>query len=365
MSAPSTNFATSRRERNKTTLPRWSEPAWRRLILKHETLIVALLIVAVFAMTAHSPRFASPLTLTYLLLDVAPILLCALPLAFILITGEIDLSIGSAVGFSNVLLGATYAAGLPIIWACVIGVLGGVVVGLVNGVLVSLFRLPSLAVTIGTLALFRGISIGILGTDSITELPVEWKSFANGVFGTSGIPYIAVIMLLAVVVFGTILHFTPFGRAVFAVGEGRETARFSGVNVEKLKFTTFVVSGLIAGLVGVFYTFRYGSARGGNAEGLELAVIAAVVLGGVSIFGGKGRIGGVVASVLLIGLIESFMRFNNFASDVINIVVGSLLTLSVVASLVTAKILNASRTAKFRRQMREGELEKKSGKESS
>ncbi|WP_426323515.1 ABC transporter permease [Microbacterium sp. E-13] len=323
-----------------------SQPLWRRALTTHDAVMMVILVIVSTVAVSSIPRFGTPLTLSYLLLDVTPILLCALPAALILISGEIDLSVASAVGISNVMLGWLYAQGAGIELAMVAGVLCGLVVGVVNGFLVAVLGLPSLAVTIGTLALFRGVAVGMLGTDSITNFPVELKSLANANFPGSGVPIVTVVLVLAIVVFGIVLHLTPFGRSVDAIGRGRDTARFSGVRTARATFLLFALSGLVAGLVGVFYTFRYGSARGDNAAGLELAVIAGVVLGGVSIFGGRGRIAGVVAGVLLIGLIQSVLRFLNNSADVINIAVGGLLVLSVVIPLLAGRISQAVATAR-------------------
>lgn len=316
-------------ERNYLT---YSSARWRRLVLTREfAIIIGVVIVAVVA-SMSIRNFASPLTLSYLLLDATPILLIALPMALILISGEIDLSVASTVGLSNVLLGFFYNSGWPIEAAMLAALLAGLVIGSVNGLLVTVVGLPSLAVTIGTLALFRGISVGLLGTTSITNFPPFWTSLAVSNFGRSGIPVVMTVVVAFAIAFAILLHLTSFGRGIYVIGRSKEVAQFSGVKVEKTKFILFLLSGLVAALAGIYYTFRYGSARGDNAEGLELIVLAAVLLGGVSIFGGRGLIVGVIAGVLLIGILQSAMRFANVTADVINIVIGALLVASVIAS---------------------------------
>ncbi|MCU1478728.1 MAG: ATPase [Subtercola sp.] len=314
----------------------YGSPLWQRVLLTREfAVIIAVIIVAIVACSSI-PKFATPLTLSYLLLDLTPVLLIALPMTLILISGEIDLSVASTVGISNVVLGFLYAGGVPIELAMVICLAVGLFVGALNGFLVTVVGLPSLAVTIGTLALFRGIAVGILGTTSITTFPAFYKSLANANFPRTGIPLVMVLVAALVIVFALLLHFTPFGRGIFATGRAREVARFSGVRVKRTKFILFLLSGLLASLAGIYYTFRYGSSRGDNAVGLELTVIAAVLLGGVSIFGGRGALHGVIAGVVLIGLLQSALRFSNVTSDVINIVTGALLMASVVAPTVFA-----------------------------
>lgn len=313
-----------------------TRPLWRRILLSRETAIVVLLLVVALVSAISVRGFGQPITVTFLLLDVAPILLIALPMTLVMITGEIDLSVGSMVGLSSVVTGALVQAHVPFGVAALAALAVGVIGGAVNGFLVTVVGLPSLAVTIGTLALFRGLAVGTLGTTAVTDFPAEWTALAQAkILGTT-IPYIMVPFLVLLAIFAVVLHFTPFGRGIYAIGLSKDAARFSGVHVERTKMLLFVASGLVAAFAGVFYTLRYGSARGDNATGLELQVIAAVVLGGVSVFGGRGQLYGVVAAVLLIGTLSSALRLANVTSDVINIITGVLLVLSVVAaSLLT------------------------------
>lgn len=329
MTAPTTT-ATVRVVKN------YDKPFWRRVLLSRETAIVVLLIAVAIVSASTVRGFNQPLTLTFLLLDVAPILLIALPMTLIMITGEIDLSVGSMVGLSSVTTGVLVQAGAPFGVAALAALLVGVIGGAINGFLVTVVGLPSLAVTIGTLALFRGLAVGLLGTTAVTSFPVEWTALAKAKIAGTAIPYIIVPFLLLLVVFALLLHFTPFGRGVYAIGLSKDAARFSGVHVERTKFVLFVLAGVVSAFAGIFYTLRFGSARGDNATGLELQVIAAVVLGGVSVFGGRGQLYGVIAAVLLIGTLSSALRLVNVTSDVINIITGTLLVLSVIGASVLA-----------------------------
>lgn len=313
-----------------------ARPLWRRVLVTRESAIVALLLVVALVAFFSVRGFAQPITLTYLLMDIAPILLIALPMTLIMITGEIDLSVGSMVGLSSVTTGVLVQAGAPFEFAALAALIVGVVGGAVNGFLVTVVGLPSLAVTIGTLALFRGLAVGLLGTTAVTGFPEMWTAIAKAKISGTTIPYVMVPFLILLVVFAILLHFTPFGRGVYAIGLSKDAARFSGVHVERTKFILFVLSGLVAAFAGIYYTLRFGSARGDNATGLELQVIAAVVLGGVSVFGGRGQLYGVVAAALLIGVLSSALRLANVTSDVINIITGVLLVISVVAASVLA-----------------------------
>ena len=315
------------------TYPAYSRPFWKRALLTREAAVIALL-VAVFAYaTANVDNFDGPLTMYYLLLDMAPILLIALPMTLIIITGEIDLSVASVVGLSSVLVGLLHHdAGLSIPVAGLIAILVGAVAGAFNGFLVAYVGLPSLAVTIGTLALYRGLAVGLLGTKAITDYPEKWTDLAKQRIGESSYPVIVVPFVVLLILFVLLLHFSAFGRGVFEIGLNSEAAHFTGVSVERTKFLLFVLAGAVAGFAGIYYTLRYGSARGDNATGLELQVIAAVLLGGVSIFGGRGALHGVVAGVLLIGVLSSAMRLETITVNVINIVIGLLLVASVMST---------------------------------
>lgn len=321
----------------------YDKPLWRRLLLTREAAIVGLLLLVAIVSASSIRGFGQPITLTYLLLDIAPILLIALPMTLIMITGEIDLSVGSMVGLSSVVTGALVQAGLPFELAALAALAVGVIGGAFNGFLVTVVGLPSLAVTIGTLALFRGLAVGLLGTAAVTDFPEFWTALAKAKIAGTPIPVITIPFLLLVAVFAVLLHFTPFGRGVYAIGLSKDAAHFSGVHVERTKLILFVLSGAVAAFAGIFYTLRYGSARGDNATGLELQVIAAVVLGGVSVFGGRGKIYGVIAAAFLIGALASALRLVNVTSDVINIITGTLLVISVVAASFLAWLQKARR----------------------
>jgi rhamnose transport system permease protein len=202
--------------------------------------------------------------------------------------------------------------------------------------------LPSLAVTIGTLALYRGIAIGLLGTEAVTDFPDSWTDLAKARIVEGGsLPMVLVPFAVLAAAAVWLLHCSPFGRGVYDIGLNREAAHFSGVNVERTKLLLFVLTGAVSALAGVYFTLRYGSARGDNAYGLELQVIAAVLLGGVSIFGGRGALHGPIAGVLLIGAVASAMRLEGQTVNAINIVIGVLLVASVVATPVLNRVAAA------------------------
>lgn len=307
-------------------------PLWRRLLVNREAAIIGLLAALVLYAFLAIPNFNSPLTLTYLIREIAPILLIALPMTLIIITEEIDLSVASILGLSSVVTGLGVQAGWPFPVAAGAAVAVGVVAGFINASLITFVGLPSLAVTIGTMALFRGIAVGLLGTTAISEFPDFWGDLAHANVPGTPIPAIIIPFLILATFFGVMLHFTPFGRGLYAIGLNKEAAAFSGINVGMTKFWLFIASGAVSGFAGVYFTLNYNNARGDNAIGLELQIIAAVLLGGVSIFGGRGLMVGAVAGVFLIGTLSSALRLAGVTSDIINVITGVLLIVSVISA---------------------------------
>lgn len=326
-----------------------ARPAWRRILLTREAAIIGVLALVIIVALATVDNFDSPLTVTYLLRDIAPILLIALPMTLIIVTEEIDLSVASTVGLASVMTGVLTAVGVPFVAAALLAILVGAIAGALNGFLVTVVGLPSLAVTIGTLALFRGIAVGLLGTTAITDFPDQWTDLAKANIPGTPIPVIMIPFAVLAIVFAILLHFTPFGRSLYAIGLNKEAAAFSGIDVGRTKFILFVLSGAVSGFAGVYFTLLYSNARGDNAMGMELQIIAAVLLGGVSIFGGRGALHGVIAGVLLIGTLSSALRLANVGSDIINIITGILLIISVVSASFLAW-LQRQRAAAIGRQ---------------
>lgn len=324
---------------------------WARLLLGRDAIMIYVLLVTIGLFMVTIPRFASPVTTGFLLLDVIPVLLLAMPMTLIIVTGEIDLSVASTAGLTSATLGVLWAGGMDITTALALSLLVGVVAGAFNGFLIAFVGLPSLAVTIGTLALYRGLALVVIGDNAVANFPPELNQFVTSKLGATGIPTVMILVLVVIAIFGVILHFTPFGRGLYAMGYSKEAARFVGIDVAQAKFWLYVACGLVAAVVGVYWTLRYSSARSDNASGLELTVIAAVLLGGVSIFGGKGSVPGVVAAVLLIGTINYALRLGRVSDVVLIIVTGSLLVVSVIIPSITARLAKWAHDRRLRHEL--------------
>lgn len=320
---------------------------WRFLKGRDAVMIYALIVTVLFAMV-RVDRFASTSTVGFLLIDAIPVLLIAMPMALVIVSGEIDLSVASTAGLTSAVMGVTWEAGWSMWLVIPLCLIVGAAAGTFNGILIAGLGLPSIAVTIGTLALYRGLALVVIGDDAVASFPTGLTKFTTSKLGDTGIPTAMIGVAGVVAVFGVLLHFTTFGRGLYALGSSPEAATFVGIKVSRVKFLLFVAAGTVSALTGIFWTLRYSSARSDNASGLELAVIAAVLLGGVSIFGGTGSIPGVVAGVLLIATITFAMRLDRVSDEVLIIVTGSML----IASVVTPRIIQAVKQLLHRRQLK-------------
>jgi rhamnose transport system permease protein len=313
----------------------------RRRLASWEGAILALLLASWLIASATVGGFAETSNLSFILIDVTEIGIMAITLTLVVIAAEIDLSIASTLGLTSAVIGYLWNAGWPIEEILPLVLCVGAVCGAVNGVLVTRLGLPSLAVTIGTLALYRGLAYVILGDTAVADFPPQYTGWATSRVPGTFIPYPILLAAALAVAAGVLLHATPVGRAVYALGNNEEAARFAGIRVKRIKLWLFVASGVFASLAGIVYTLRFSSARADNGAGLELAVVAAVLLGGVSIFGGHGTLPGVLGGVLLFGVLRNALILADVSNEVLNFVTGLLLIISVLAPNLAAAIRRA------------------------
>jgi rhamnose transport system permease protein len=289
--------------------------------------VVAVAVVVFGGLT--STQFLTSSNFFNLSVTSGEIAIMALPMTFIIISGEIDLSVASTLGMSSALLGLLWSKHWPMLAILVVLAVLGVVAGLINGVLVTRVGLPSLAVTIGTLGLYRGIAQIILGANTISNFPATYTTIGVNPVPHTNIPYSVAIFIVLAVIFGVVLHATATGRSIYAMGASPEAALFAGIRVKRIKTMLFVVSGLVCSMAGALWTFRLSTAVWNNAIGLELSVVAIVLLAGVSIFGGTGSIVGVVLAVIVFAGLQNALLLTNFNQEATGIVTGALLLVSV------------------------------------
>src|SRR5512138_1733521 len=297
--------------------------------LRWEWMLVALILVDVFINTRLSPFFLDARNLSRTSSDFMEIGLMMLPMVFIIITGNIDLSVASNMGMSASLMGLLHNLGVNIWAAALAGLLLGTLGGLLNGYLVARVKLPALVVTLGTYAFYRGIAYGFLGDQAARGYPKAFTYLGQGkVFGTL-VPFSVALFIVLAIIFSLVLHRTTFGRYLYAIGNNENATIYSGVPVARIKFILYTLSGFMSALAGLILAARFGSTRPDIGTGLELAVITAVVLGGVDINGGKGTMLGATLALFLIGLMRFGMGLLNVQGQVQGIVIGLLLILSI------------------------------------
>ncbi len=294
-----------------------------------ETQLVVLFIVSLLYGWWVSPYFLNLETFFFAGLNFGEIAIMALPMTLIIITGEIDLSVASMLGLSASTLGYLFMHGWNIWLAMGICLVVGVAGGALNGVLVTRLGLPSIAVTIGTLTLYRGIALIVLGSNTAVGFPT-WTQKLSLPIGSTHIAYDFAIFVVLALIFGVVLHMTPVGRSIYAIGLQPETAFFSGIRVKRIKFSLYVISGFLCAFAGILYTFQQASSASDTGVGLELNVVAIALFGGVSIFGGRGTIFGVFVSVAIFASLQSSLTAINVSGQAQSIVTGCLLLLSVL-----------------------------------
>lgn len=300
----------------------------KRFLFQWEWLLVILLI-AINTMNINLSQnywdFNNLMSAVQMFLDKA---ILVFPMMLVILLGEIDISIASTMALSGVVMGVAYQAGVPMPLAILIAITVGIICGFINGFILAKFKeLSSMIVTLSTMIIFRGIASIILKDQAVSNFPSWFQFFGWGNVGS--IPLILVFFIIEALVFAYLVHKTPFGRKVYAMGNNIVTSRYSGLKVDKIKIIIFTLNGLFAAIAAIFLTSKMGSARPSIALGYELDVIAMVVLGGVSTAGGKGRVGGTVLSIFIIGLLRYGLGLINVPSQSIMIILGALLVIAV------------------------------------
>ena len=305
----------------------WS---WKEFFLQWEWLLVLVLFVVFLVNSLISPYFLTFYSLIQTpstFLDKAFIVF---PMTMVIILGRIDISVGSTVALSAVLMAVGYNAGIPMPVAMIICLLVGTAGGALNGLLLVKFKeLSHVIVTLATMIIYRGIAYIILGDQASGGFP-EWYSFL-GWGSVAGIPFILIVFAVVAVIFGLVLHKTRFGRSIYGMGFNTTTCEYSGLRTDRVTFIVFTLAGLMAAVTALFLTSRMGSTRPNVATGYELEVITMAALGGVSTSGGIGKIGGPILAVFIIGYLSYGMGLANIQAPVVLVVIGALLIFSVLA----------------------------------
>ncbi|MGL4093024.1 ABC transporter permease [Agrobacterium cavarae] len=310
---------------------------FRRIMASWEVLLLGVAILIFIANSLASPYFLDAWNLSDATFNFTEKAMIAFAMALLIIAGEIDLSVAAIIALASTAMGYAVQMGVGTPGLVAIGIGVGLACGAFNGFLVAGLKLPSIVVTIGTMSLFRGISYMVLGDQAYGKYPADFAYFGQGyVFWVISFEFVLFVMMA--IVFAILLHATNFGRQVYVIGNNPFAARFSGVPVERVKFILFLLTGLMSGIAAVCLTSRLGSTRPSIAQGWELEVVTMVVLGGVSILGGSGTIGGVVIAAFVMGLVTFGLGLLNVPGIVMSIFVGLLLIITIAIPIVVRRL---------------------------
>ncbi|WP_299815558.1 ABC transporter permease [uncultured Jannaschia sp.] len=314
-----------------------------RILRSWELLLAVIAILIFIANTQASPYFLDPWNLSDATFNFTEKAMIAFAMAFLIIAGEIDLSVAGIIALASTAMGWALQFDVGAAGLAVIGLGVGVVCGLFNGVLVTRLGLPSIVVTIGTMSLFRGISYIVLGDQAFNGYPESFVWLGRGyVFWV--VSFELVLFALLAGLYAVVLHATNFGRQVYAIGNNPTAATFSGIRVARVKMILFVLTGAMSGIAAICLTARLGSTRPSIAFAWELEVVTMVVLGGVSILGGAGSIPGVVLAALIIGMATFGLGLLNVPGIVMSIFTGALL-IAVIALPRLYRLIRTGRAA--------------------
>lgn len=294
--------------------------------------VVLIFLILCIILAFSSSNFLTVDNLTSVARAFSYVAIMAIGMTLVIITGGIDLSVGSIFAFAGVLTATMHARlGVNLLVSILIGILGGALCGAINGILINNAKLPPFIATLGMMSVARGLSYAITGGFPI-PMPPQFNIIGQGVL--LSIPYPVIYMLLLAVIFAIVLNKTVFGRRVYAVGGSEEASRISGINVELIKFCVYTISGLLAGVSGLVTTARLGVAQSTAGLGYELDVIAAVIIGGTSTTGGKGTILGAIIGAAIMGVLRNGLVLLNVSAYWQQTVIGLVIIIAVTVDQI-------------------------------
>jgi rhamnose transport system permease protein len=313
-------------ERSLSTEKIWN---WRQFFFQWEWLLVVIFLLIHVINSFISPYYLSAGTFLNAPMNFLDKAFIVLPMMLVIILGNIDISVASIVAFTSVMMAVIFNAGVPMPAAMVLALCIGAVCGGINGFLLVKFKeLPAMIVTLATMTIYRGVAYVILENRASGGFPSWFSFFAWGYVGP--VPFILIAFAVAAVIFGLLLHKTGFGRNIYGMGSNLLACKYSGLKTDRILIIVGLLTGFMSAVCAIFLTSRMGSTRPNVAQGYELDVIAMVVLGGVSTSGGTGRIAGPLLAIFIIGFLNYGLGLINVSAQVILVILGLLLVLSVL-----------------------------------
>lgn len=301
---------------------------------KYGTFGILLLLLAILAI-ANPTHFFAASTATQIMAQSSVNILIAMGEFFAILIAGIDLSVGSVVALTGMVTAKLMVSGVPAWLSVLLGILLGALLGLFNGLLVNSTGLHPFIITLGTQAIFRGVTLIISNSSAVFGFPAGFTKLLSQNIGV--VPIVAIIAILTALILSFLTRKTKLGRNIYALGGNREAAWYSGINIKLHTAIVFVISGICAGLAGIVLLGRVGSAEPAAATGFETYAIAAAIIGGTSFFGGKGKIFGVVMGGLIIGVINFGMNILALSSTLQQVVMGALIIGSVALDRFVAQ----------------------------
>jgi len=329
--------------------------ALKKFLLRWEAVLVLVLLLVNVFNAMSSPYYLSVTGLLDATRDFMDKSFIVFPMAMIILMGEIDISVGATIALSSVIMGVAYNAGngIPMVAALLLALLVGTTCGLINGLLLTRFKeLSPMIVTLSTMTIYRGIAYIILKDQAAGKFPSWFQKFGWGTLGP--VPYVLIVFVVLAVIFTIILNKTKLGRRIYAIGSNRTASIFSGIKVDQIRILAYTLAGFMSGLTAIFLTSRMSSTRPNIGYMYELDIISMVVLGGISTSGGKGRLAGALISIFVIGYLKYGLGLNNISSQILMIVIGLLLIISVLTPNLVARFKRKSTVRKSHRQSLSG-----------
>ncbi|RAS94434.1 autoinducer 2 import system permease LsrD [Bacillus cereus] len=305
-----------------------------KYVYRWEGVLIVLLLLEFILFSFINSDFINISNLLFSTNDFLFIAIAAIPMTFVIVTGGIDVSVGSIMGLTSILIGVLWLNGIPILFAVIIALIISCLAGALNGLIIKMTDVEPLVVTLGTMFLYGGIALvisggaGASGYEGISGLPDTFVQLANSSF--IGIPNLLWILIVLTVLCTVLFHRTIYGRHVKLTGANENTAKYTGIKTKKVVSIAYILSGLGGGLGGAFLTAYFGSARADMGSETILPIITAVVLGGTLITGGKGSIIGTVLASIFIGLMQYGLQMTGLTNEQSNVVIGIILILSVI-----------------------------------
>ena len=293
---------------------------------KYKSLIGLVLLCAII--TFVTPSFLSLSNITNVFTQVSVNAIIAVGMTFVILTGGIDLSVGSTLAISGALSASIIKSTGSVTLAIIVAALVGIAIGLVNGLLISKGKLQAFIATLATMTIFRGATLVFTNGTPISKLPEKFVNIGNGKIGFMPIPVIITVIVSIIAIY--VLSQTRFGRYLYALGGNEDSARLSGINTDKIKTLVYVVSGFASSIAGVIITSRIASASPNAGTSFELDAIAAVVIGGTSLAGGEGKITGTLIGALIIGVLNNGLNLMNVSPFYQSIVKGLVILIAVL-----------------------------------